>query len=154
MDLADLGRGVPHRLLGEGKRQEIVAVVAAESRPTQVIGYDLGLNPVHERLEAPQVLAVDRLRRTYRQGDTVQSYRVVRADTLQDVAGPPPRDHEVLRDRLEPRDVGALGEDRLVVGGTQADADSLKQCTGPITARRGHLFPASRLVHGVSPGEL
>jgi hypothetical protein len=109
-------------LLRERERQQVVAVVAAEPCPAQVIGDERRLDPFQEALGAPEVLGVHGLRRTERKRDTVERHRVVAPDTLEDVLRPAAGDHEVLGDDFEPGNAGLVVEDVLVVLPSEADA--------------------------------
>jgi hypothetical protein len=121
LDLADAPDHVPQRLFGVRQRQQVVRKGAVDRAPAQVLGDEPGLGQVHEPLEAPQVLAIERICRAQRQADAVQAERV-ELTQLQQVFDLCAAIGEIIfAVRFEPADVGPLAQQVVVVSSSQAD---------------------------------
>jgi hypothetical protein len=138
LDLRDLRRAETRRLAGERKRQEVVAVVAGDRGPAEVVGHDRRIDAIGQNPEPPQVAGVQRIRGADRERDAVERDRIVAPDALQHRQRTAARHHEVLGDRLEERDVRPRLDDRVEVLLPEADS----------AARQGR--PAVSLAHGIA----
>jgi hypothetical protein len=67
------------RLLGVGKRQQIVEKAGFVARPRQMLGEQARFVAADQPLQALEMVAVERPRRADRQADAVQGERIVGA---------------------------------------------------------------------------
>ena len=90
-----------------------------------MIGDELGLGALGERLEVAEIVLVERRRRGDRQRHAVHDDRIARADAVQHLERLPAGHHVVLGDDLEPVDRRIAFEDIGVVlrPETQAEAE-------------------------------
>ena len=124
LHLAHARGDVLERSLGVGQRQEIMGVPAGDPGPAQVIGDPLRLHARGQRRDLPEVLAIEGRAAADRERHAVHRHRVALADTHQVVERLAARHQVVLGQHLEPVDRRSIGEHRLVVLDTQAEAEA------------------------------
>ena len=116
---------VPHGLLGERQRHQVVQVHAVDAGPAQVIGDPRGLDPIGERLHAAHVVEIQRIGAADRQRDAVQHDGIVRAQALEVVQRAAAGNQVVVGERFEPGDAAAvLAEQCFIVLGPQPEPEA------------------------------
>src|SRR5580698_5479335 len=104
-------------------RQQIVRVPPIDAAPAEMIRKPRRLRPLHQRLQAPQVLAIQFLRRTEIHRHAVLHHFVLIENLIQDSQRPPAVDHVVLGNNFEPIHHGLARQDVVVVRRPQTNPD-------------------------------
>ncbi len=115
---------VADRLLGVGKRQQVVEVLPGEAGPAQVIGDPQRLHALGQRLDLAQIVLVERVGAADRQGHAVHDHGIVGADAVEPFQRAPAVDQIVLGEDLQPVERRTGRRDLLVVRGAQAEAEA------------------------------
>ena len=127
---------VAESFLRQGERQEVVRISAANAREAQMIGDPARAGAIAKGDELTQVVEIERVGGADVQRHPVQRKRVALGDAIQELERTPPRVQEVVAQDLEPRDLGPLREEVLVVRGAQTYADAEIRESEPRRGRR------------------
>jgi len=100
-----------------------VHVDAAQAGEAEMVGYPQRLHAIGERLQAVEIVEIERIDRAYGHRHAVQRHRIVAADQVEPVQRAAAGDHVVFRQRLEPAHLAGAGGDLLVMLGPKAQAE-------------------------------
>ena len=106
-------------------RQQIVRVAAVDAAPAEMIGKPRRLGALHQRLQPPQMLAIELLGRAEIHRDAMLHDAVLLENLIEHLQRAPAVDHEIFGDDFEPVDDRLLRKDVVVVRNAQADADAV-----------------------------
>src|ERR1700721_1178452 len=100
-------------------------VTPIHAAPAEMIGKPRSLGSLHKRFQAAQMLAVGALRRAEVHGNAVLNDFVLFQDFVENAQRAPAVDHEIFGYNFEPIHNGLAGQNMLVMGDSQPDADSV-----------------------------
>ena len=109
---------------GVGHREQIVAVGTVDAAPAKVIGKERRPGSFDEVFQAGEVVAAQAVGRAEVHADAVLNNLVLLEDLVEDLERTAAVTHVVFGNNLEPVHLGFLGENVVVVGNAQADADA------------------------------
>ena len=112
LHLVDVIGDARKRRLRVGQRQQIVEIGRVVGRPGEMLGNKRRLVAIDERLEAPEMRLVERLRPADRHAHAVERHRIVAADAGQRIMRRAAGAHVVFGMNLEEAVLLPLGEDR------------------------------------------
>src|SRR6202041_1739913 len=100
-------------------------VAPIHAAPAEMIGKPRSLGSLDQRFQAAQMLAVGALSRAEVHGNAVLNDLILFQDFVENAQRPPTIDHEIFGYNFEPIHNGSTGQNMLVMGDSQPDADSV-----------------------------